>query len=50
MLLAQRIYSTLITDEATPFDVPVPVWIRYVDAVAKQEYDRGCCRTNVHFR
>ncbi len=41
MVLAQRIYSTLITEEAPSFDVPVSVWIRYVDAGAKKEYDIG---------
>ncbi len=39
LLLAQRIYSNLITEEAPPFDAPVSVWIRYVDAVAKKEED-----------
>ncbi len=41
MVLAQRIYSTLITEEAPPFDVAVSVWIRCVDAGAKKEYDIG---------
>ncbi len=39
LLLAQRIYSNLVTEEAPPFGAPVSVWTRYINAISQKEAD-----------